>query len=287
LNSITNLTLSPDTSIDLQLHTIYSDGKWTPEGLIDYLVSEGFGLAAITDHDRPDIVGMLQTLAAERRLPLLAAVEMTCSWRGDMTDILCYDFDPDDNHLLALARDILRRQQENTVLVYENLRKEGITFPDHPIELTALLALPAAQQPHSLVALLKEHGYGTPEKSAGKWVLEAGFEFQTHDIGAVVDAAHRSGAVALIAHPGRSDGFVQYDVDLLDQFRAEAPIDGLEAYYPLHSPEQTEMFLAYAQKHDLLTSSGSDSHSAEKQLPIKYPAELSRDLLERVGIRVL
>jgi hypothetical protein len=46
------LVLAPDAAIDLQMHTIYSDGTWTPEQLIEYLVSEQFGLVAITDHDR-------------------------------------------------------------------------------------------------------------------------------------------------------------------------------------------------------------------------------------------
>ena len=125
----------------------------------------------------------------------------------------------------------------------------------------------------------------TGEASAGKIVWEAGCKFATNDIAAVVDAAHQSGAVCLIAHPGREDGFVTYDAQLLDQLRQEVPIDGLEVYYPVHTPAQTAMYLDYAQKHRLLTSSGSDSHNLDKK-PIKYRADLSRNLLERVGIQI-
>src|SRR5258708_14912104 len=89
-----HLVLAPDAAIDLQLHTIYSDGTWTPEQLIDYLVSEQFGLAAITDHDRVDTTAELQQLAAEKRLPLLVAVEMSPSWQDEPTDGLRYGFDP-------------------------------------------------------------------------------------------------------------------------------------------------------------------------------------------------
>jgi predicted metal-dependent phosphoesterase TrpH len=84
--------LATDAAIDLQLHTIYSDGTWTPEQLLDSLVSEQFGLAAITDHDRVDTAVELQQLAAEKRLPLLVAVEMSTSWKGEPTDVLCYGF---------------------------------------------------------------------------------------------------------------------------------------------------------------------------------------------------
>ena len=162
---------------------------------------------------------------------------------------------------------------------------KGTTFPQEPDELGGP---PGTTQPRAalaLVALLKRHGYGTGQPSAGRIVLEAGCTFATNDLAAVVEAAHQSGAVCLIAHPGHKDGFVTYDVQMLDKLRQDIPIDGLEVYHPKHTPEQTAMYLEYAQQHHLLISAGSDSHRPEKP-PIKYPAELSRTLLERVGIQV-
>jgi len=89
--------------------------------------------------------------------------------------------------------------------------------------------------------------------------------------------------VCLIAHPGHKDGFVTYDVQMLDKLRQEIPIDGLEVYHPRHTPEQAIMYLEYAQQHHLLVSAGSDSHKPEKP-PIKYKAELCAGLLERLNI---
>lgn len=278
--STTNLTLPPDAPIDLQLHTTYSDGKWTPEALIDHLVSEGFGLAAITDHDRADTAVALQQLAAEKHFPLLVAAEISASWHGEPTDLLCFGFDPDKPALSDLTRDIIRRQRENTREIWQKMRQQGHTMPDDNA-LDQLLQVPSAQQPHSMVALLKQHGFETP----GKLMMEAGFAFATVEAAAAVEAVHQSGGVCLIAHPGRGDGYVKFDDDLLDQLRSETPIDGFEVYYPDHSPEQTAMYLDYAQKHNLLTSSGSDSHAPDNP-PIKYRAELSRKLLERLGVVV-
>jgi hypothetical protein len=70
---------------------------------------------------------------------------------------------------------------------------------------------------------------------------------------------------------------------MLDKLRQEIPIDGLEVYHPKHSPEQTAMYLEYAQQHHLLISAGSDSHKPDKP-PIKYKAELCSGLLERLNI---
>src|SRR5947209_18741001 len=119
---------------------------------MDYLVSEQFSLVAITDHDRVDTAAALQQLALEKQLALLTAVEMSTAWRGELTDVLCYGFDPEKNALQDLAQAIAHRQRENTREVCENLRKIGIAFPD-PQELDALLAKPSAQQRHDLEGL--------------------------------------------------------------------------------------------------------------------------------------
>lgn len=297
--STTDLVLSPDSVVDLHMHTTYSDGRWTPAQLLDHLKGEQFDLAAISDHDRADTVPALQQLALEKGLPVLAAVEMTTVWHDkaaplrqdpmsslpEMTDLLCFGFDPQRPALDDLARDLLRRQRENTREVYENLQRKGYRFSESPDELTALLETPSPDQPHALAALVKKHGYGDGQPSAGRIILEAGCIFATNDLAAVVEAGHASGGVCILAHPGHADGFVTYDAEMLERLRQEIPIDGLEAYHPIHAPAQTELYRDYARKHGLLVSAGSDSHKPEKP-PIKYRAELVRDLLERVGIQL-
>src|SRR5688572_24044135 len=124
--STEGLTLAPDAAIDLQLHTVYSDGTWTADALIDHLCAEGFGLAAITDHERADIVPDLQRLAIKKGFPLLVAVEISATWRGEMTDMLCFGFDPEHPALKDLTSDVLRRQQENTREVFDNLLRQGV-----------------------------------------------------------------------------------------------------------------------------------------------------------------
>ena len=281
--STTDLHLKAESVIDLHLHTTHSDGRWTLEPLFDHLLRELFDLVAITDHDRVDTVASIQQLALDKDLPVLVGVEMTTSWKGEMTDLLCFGFDPNHQALNDLAQDLLRRQQENTREVYENLQRAGYTLSSDV--LPGLLAEPSSQQPHAFLALLKEYGYGLDEPPAGKILWEAGIRFETNEPAEVVEAAHQGGGVCLLAHPGHEGGFMTYDVQLLDQFRREVPVDGLEVFHPRHSPDQTAVYQEYAQRHDLLVSAGSDSHSPEKP-PIKYRADLCRDLLERVGIQI-
>ncbi|HLZ81100.1 MAG TPA: PHP domain-containing protein [Ktedonobacteraceae bacterium] len=280
-----NLTLSADASIDLHMHTNYSDGRWPAQQLIDYLAAEGYDLAAVTDHDRVDMVASIQDLAAAKNLPILSGVEMSTRWNGNMGHVLCYGFDPEDNHLSAITAEVVRKQLENTHAVHAELLSRGYTFPREE----QVLAENGGEliRPADNGRLLREHGYAADWQSALKILREAGFVTVLADMAETVDAAHRSGAVCLIAHPGRREhGFTFYDPALLDQVRSEVPLDGIEVYHPYHSPEIIEAYLEYVHKHHLLLSTGSDSHSHPGRMPIKHRAAISRQLLERVGIQV-
>ena len=275
-------TLAPDAAIDLQLHTTHSDGDWTLDGLLDHVAAAGFGLVAVTDHDRVETVAEVQLLGASRGISVLAAAELSAAWEGQPLDLLCYGFDPArPGPLAAIAATTYRAQLDNFREMYAALQRRGYRFPAAADILGPDNDTPRRLQ--DLIALLERHGYAADLRAT---LLEAGFRWITADPAAVVEAAHRSGAVCLVGHPGRGGEFVRLDGAQLDRFRAAVPIDGLEVEHPSHTPEQVALFREYARRHDLLTSAGSDSHGPDGQLPIPYSAATSRALLERVGIHV-
>lgn len=141
--------------------------------------------------------------------------------------------------------------------------------------------------PYQNAILLQKHDYANSGSSAMRILVDAGYRSQRVDMGRTVDAVHRSGGVALIAHPGRRErNFTFYHPELLDQLRRDVPIDGIEVYHPSHSQESVITFLEYVDKHNLLMSTGSDSHCFAGRMPMKHRAELSRRLLERVGVTI-
>jgi predicted metal-dependent phosphoesterase TrpH len=267
------------------MHTTYSDGRWPAEQLIDYLATEGFQLVAVTDHDRVDKVPTIQALGAAKNLPVLAGVELSTNWHEVMCDLLCYGFAIQNNTLQALTEGVVREQLENTYAVHEELLKRGYRFPKQ--EEILKKSDGKLHIPGDNIALLRTHDYAADYRSALSLIKDAGFHSVRIQLGDAIAATHESGGVCLIAHPGRQDpGFTYYTPDLLDQVRAELPLDGIEVLHPSHTPELTETYLAYAKQHKLLQSTGSDHHALPQRMPIKYRAEVSRDLLERVGIIV-
>ncbi|MCA0353563.1 MAG: hypothetical protein LCH85_16345 [Chloroflexi bacterium] len=283
--STTNLVLAADAAIDLQLHTTASDGQWSALDLIHHLKREGFGLAAITDHDRPDMAQSMQDLAVAEGMPLLVATEMSCLWREQLVDLLCFGFELGPNPLMAIAAELYQRQQTIITKAFAYCCDHGYLTPQHQAQMAEILAQPSAQQPHLLAALVKQQNPTLAPAQFSQLMQASGCDFATNSIAAVVAAAQQSGAICILAHPGRSDGFVCFDQALLDALRDEVPLDGIEADYPLHTAEQAALYRSYAQQHSLLISAGSDSHSPNKP-PIRYRAADYRALLERLGIIV-
>lgn len=273
---------APDDAIDLQLHTTNSDGTWTPESLIDYAADAGFALIAVTDHDRLDSVAEVQRYGAKRGLSILAAAELSATWQGELLDLLCYGFDPHQpgplGELAAATRhaQLIHLEETYATLLRQGYRLARSASDPGPNEgrFTRL---------DDLTTLLIRHGYA---EQHGAILRGAGFRWVTADPALILDAAHRNGALCLIAHPGRGDGFFRFDVDTLDRFRAQIPVDGLEAHYPLHTTEQIAIYCAYAARHDLAIGAGSDSHGPDGRLPIGYPASAARTLLARLDLCV-
>lgn len=69
----------------------------------------------------------------------------------------------------------------------------------------------------------------------------------------VIKAVHAAGGIAVLAHPALYDSF-----SLLERLTDE--LDGVEVWHPTADGETVERLLAYAKKHKLLTTGGSDFH---------------------------
>jgi predicted metal-dependent phosphoesterase TrpH len=279
------LTLQPDDAVDLQLHTIYSDGVWRPDELFGYLASAGFRAAAITDHDHLDHTAELAALGRRHGVHVIPAVEMSTEWEGRLADLLCFAPAFTADALAVIARLTERLQLENSRAVHEELLRRGYAFPN---QRTAL-ARQAGEviRPVDNATLLVSHRYAPTLADALAMITGAGYVSIHADLDATVAAAHASGAVALLAHPGRGEPpFTRYSAELLDELRASIPLDGIEVRYPLHSAAQVAEYEAYVARHGWLQSAGSDSHGPDQRRPIAYPAAVARDLLERCGVHV-
>jgi predicted metal-dependent phosphoesterase TrpH len=280
--------IAPDDAVDLQMHTIYSDGEWRPVELLDYLAAQRFRVVAVTDHDTLDHTDELVALGAERGVTVIPAVEVTTRWGERWADLLCFapistGFSSDA--LRQLVRRTRRLQIENTLAVHQELLRRGYAFPRQAEALATHAG--ALQYPRDNADLLVHHGYAGGFFAALDIIRDAGFRSVYATLEEAVAAAHASGAVTILAHPGRQDEEITcFDPSLLAELLRTIPLDGVEALYPTHTPEQVAAYSAFVEERHLLRSAGSDSHGPHDRAPIPYPASSCVALLARCGIEV-
>jgi len=271
--------------IDLHLHTIYSDGQWQPVELFDYLAATGFTIVSITDHDILARQDELRTFGEERGIAVLPGVEVTSRWRGLIAHVLCYSSRFTSGVLASLVDETRERQLDNTHSVYAELERRGYRFPRRDQVLAAQHG--QLLRPIDNARLLVEHGLVSDMPEALRLIADAGYTIWAAPIETTVESAHASGAVALLAHPGRGgDGseIPRYEPPMVAELLDSVPLDGIEVYYPTHTEDLTEAYLKLAHDHGLLTSAGSDSHGPQGRLPIPYRLDQCRELLIRCGL---
>src|SRR6185437_6929871 len=258
------MMLGANDHIDLQIHTIYSDGHWQLDDLFAHLAREQFRLVSITDHDSMEHLDALRALGDAHGVYVLPGIEMTTNWRGKSAHLLCYAAAFRGDALGQIARDTVASQLANTHAVYEELKRKGYHFAQQA-------SLPT--RPIDNARLLQSHGYAESLDEALRMITDAGYRSISVPLDEAVAAAHADGALAILAHPGRGGGEIyRYDIPPLSEMLAEIALDGIEARYPTYSEEHVAAYSAFAYERGLLISAGSDSHGPEQRLPIAYLA---------------
>src|SRR5579871_2626201 len=75
---------------DLHLHTIYSDGLYTPAELVDLARRQGLAAIAITDHDTLDGVAPARAAALGSGVEIITGVEISSIQNGRELHLLAY-----------------------------------------------------------------------------------------------------------------------------------------------------------------------------------------------------
>lgn len=281
-------TIPARAPVDLHLHTLASDGAWTPSALIDHLAGRGFRVAAVCDHDTQRSVVQAIELGKLRGVHVIPGVEVTCGWNGRQLHILCYGVRPDRSDaearpFLALMDQIDLQLQENAADAAQRIEADGKPLPN----LDQVRAGRPLWPFHVLSAAIEMKHVPNLTKAAELVVALGGTFTADLPLGDVVGAVHLAGGICSIAHPGRADAVGIVSEEDLDRIVAATGMDGLEAHYRSYSDQQTALYRRLADERGLFISVGSDSHAPHRPVnPRPWHAVWAKDLLERLGVDV-
>jgi len=97
----------------------------------------------------------------------------------------------------------------------------------------------------------------------------------------VIRIVHRAGGIAVMAHPLKTEPSVPALAAIAGELAAGG-LDGLEAVYVPNSPEDDKTLLDLAGRHHLVSSAGSDFHTAENAIGIGFDSGLWKPFRDAV-----
>ncbi len=248
----------PTIKSDLHIHTTHSDGAMTVGEVMDLAKFKGLDCISITDHDIVSGQNDAMLYGKQIGLKVIPGIEIS-SYSVMAVHILGYDIDYNNDALIGLLNDLLEQRQERAEQILQKLARFKINLDK--------TKLPEVNVGRSHIAMaLKNEGYvATIQEAFDKYLGENRLAYvPSKRISPLkaVEAIKHSGGMAVIAHPLQ----LHNSKKLIPLIEGLLPygLDGLEVYYPTHTPQQTEMFEKIAKKYRLFATGGSDFHGINK-----------------------
>jgi len=262
---------------DLHLHTLFSDGTFTPEELVLNAQKQGLACIALTDHDTVEGCARAGAAAAPVKMEFIPGAELTAEHEDIEVHVLGYFLDTQNPVLLAKLARFQADRQNRIHEMCAALNKHGV-----PLKAEAVFALANCQspgRPHVARAMVKEKLIGNLDEAFERYLKKGRVAWVPKTKMSALESVqliHQAGGLAVMAHPGlnRTDEIIPALVD--------AGLDGIECFHTKHSTVMAERYLEIAEKHHLLVTGGSDCHGFSKKAPLIGTVKLPYDHVERM-----
>lgn len=112
--------------IDLHVHSLVSDGSYSPHDLAVHARAVGLSAFALTDHDNIAGNGEAAAAAREQGLDFLNGMELTVDFMDRKLHIVCLGFDADHPSFCQLYAEIRRVKEGKIPEIIDYVRAKGI-----------------------------------------------------------------------------------------------------------------------------------------------------------------
>jgi predicted metal-dependent phosphoesterase TrpH len=266
---------------DLHLHSLYSDGTYSPEEVVSFARQNGLNVISLTDHDT--VQGCLGATKACMRngMEFIPGVELTAEIDDHEIHLLGYGMDTENARLQEALERFQGVRQDRVREMVARLNRLKVPLEEESVFTLANCLSPG--RPHVARALV--------QKGLCKSVDEAFDRFLKRNRPAwvpkmkisareAVELLHQAGGLAVLAHPGITSA------DHLIPALVEFGLDGIECFHTKHSTASSEYYIMLAEHHRVLVTGGSDCHGMSKGKPLIGTVKLPGVYLDSLRARV-
>lgn len=246
--------------VDLHLHSYASDGEWSPEEILQQVDDHQLKIFAVCDHDVVDCVPRMMDLVKDRQdLEYIPGVEASVLYKGREVHILTYYIDPSDERLLKLLQKNNDYRENSNMCLMEYL---GEQYPEVSLEGYHAYKYDPYQGGWKAYMYLKDLGLADNIKEYFSKAKGFKVEKDFVSIEDYISKVRDMGYVPVLAHPPAYAEGDLYDIEDLDYLRSLG-LGGIECYTQyLADPKNSQYYVDYCNKYDLLITGGSDCHGA-------------------------
>lgn len=253
-------------TIDLHVHSNFSDGTCTPEELVDLAVKKGLAAFALTDHDATNGVEKAQAYQKKNNAPVevIPGIEISSEYGKKEIHILGFYICQNHRELVETTRHFVSLRARRNQQMAENFQKAGIPMTLEDLqEGNPDTVITRAHFARHLIRL----GVVKDAKEAFSKYLgeDSPFYVSRRRIPATdaIALIIKAGGVPVLAHP------IHYHMEenrlrsMVADFK-EHGLAGIEVKYSNHTAQDEAFVARMAKEFDLLPSGGSDFHGSNK-----------------------
>ncbi len=249
-------------NIDLHMHSVYSDGTYTPTELVRYAIEKKLFAISLTDHDTIDGLKEARYQAELLGILFIDGVEINsyCYLNNRRINIhvLGYSFIADKIKFYMTKLKALRDEHNEAII--KALRGIGIeiSYTDLGMqsEKNIITRLNFAN------ALVKMGYSETTEEALEKYLHKGGaayVEYNNHSFAVVAQMIHDAGGIVSLAHPAEY-GLNDAETESLVTSLKRDGLDAIECIHPSQDVLYSHKVINLAQKNKLSLTGGSDFH---------------------------
>jgi predicted metal-dependent phosphoesterase TrpH len=267
---------------DLHIHSTASDGRLTPAEVVKEAAERGLKFIALTDHDT--VEGIVPAKAAAKSFPnlkLIPGVEISTDIPDGEVHVLGYFIDYTSRELGAKLDQFRNSRLNRARGMVAKLDKLGIPLDWQRIQQIAGSSVMG--RPHIAQAMLEKGYIDTFKQAFTDYIGRDGPAYVEREKVTPAEAVAliiKARGQAVLAHP-----FTAGDPEAMTIELKSAGMVGIETYYNGYTDEEIEQLVAIAERHNLITTGGSDFHgldSSESAIGgIDLPMESVEELIAK------
>ncbi len=247
-------------TIDLHIHSTFSDGTLTPAELVKMAAYKKLKTIAITDHDTMDGVAEALSAGQQYGVEVISGLECSVEFNGLYMHLLGYFQDIHDSVINEKLLKVQTAREERNKKIVGRLNELGIDISYD--EVLAVSGDGQTGRPHIGTVLIKKKAVKNLDQAFNEYLGRQGKAYVSRFVYPAREAIthiKQAKGLAVLAHPAQID----YSLKILPELVGELVtygLDGLEVYYPTHSAKITKKLRKICSDHDLVMTGGSDYH---------------------------